>query len=145
MQRVLETEVMNDAAQVAAYAKADFSDSNRWYVEHLSRYYRDRLRVVVDLGCGPADVAILLARAHANVRITAVDGSSEMLTHARRSVAAAGEDGRVSFVHEHVPTSSLTERSFDAVLAKDFLHHLPDPREVRRRRARDGPHSPRDV
>jgi hypothetical protein len=35
MQRVLEPELMEDEAQVAAYARADFSDSNRWFVESL--------------------------------------------------------------------------------------------------------------
>src|SRR5689334_8368025 len=90
MNRVLEPELMNDAEQVAAYARADFSDSNQWYVEHLIADFSHRLQSVIDLGCGPASVAVRLARAKPDIHITAIDGSNEMLEHARRAIAAAG-------------------------------------------------------
>lgn len=43
MERVLEPEIMNDEQQALAYAKADFSTSNQWYVDHLLADYPDKL------------------------------------------------------------------------------------------------------
>jgi hypothetical protein len=34
MERILESEIMGDEQQALAYAKADFSTSNQWYVDH---------------------------------------------------------------------------------------------------------------
>lgn len=127
MKRVLEPEIMDDAAQVAAYARADFSSSNRWFIDQLTGSFFPYLQNVVDLGCGPADIPVQLAKAKSDIRITAVDGSREMLDHARRVVDDAEVRAQVSLFHGYVPQLSLKERSFDAVLSKDFLHHLPDP------------------
>lgn len=127
LKRVLEPELMDDAEQVAAYAQADFSDSNQWYVDHLTEDFSPRLRSVIDLGCGPADVAVRLARGKPDIHVTAVDGSSEMLEHARRAVMEAGVEKQVSPFHGYVPKLPLEDHSFDAILSKDFLHHLPDP------------------
>src|SRR5687767_5306481 len=74
--RILEPEIMDGDAEAVAYARADFSDSNIWYVEHLIAGYSTQLTHVLDLGCGPADVPIRLARAVHHTHITAVDGSA---------------------------------------------------------------------
>lgn len=141
MQRILEAEIMDDALQVQAYAAADFSSSNQWYVENLIATFPDDLAEAIDVGCGPADVAIRLASAHPNVKICAVDGSAEMISRARAAVASAGLDERVRLVCGFVPGLDLPDHSFDAILSKDFLHHLPDPQvfwSEARRLARPG-------
>jgi len=127
MDRVLEPELMNDEQQALAYAKADFSASNQWYVDHLLADYPIELGNVLDIGCGPGDVMLRLASALPSVRITAVDGSSAMIELARNAVRSAGLEQRVTPVQGYVPGLPLEERSFDAVLSKDLLHHLPDP------------------
>ena len=127
MQRTLEPELMEDEQQALAYAKADFSTSNQWYVDHLVADYPDNLRRVVDIGCGPGDVMLRLARAKPNVRITAIDGSAAMIGFAREAVRAADLQARLSAIQGIIPGLPLEERSFDAVLSKDLLHHLPDP------------------
>ncbi|HTT41301.1 MAG TPA: class I SAM-dependent methyltransferase, partial [Burkholderiales bacterium] len=127
MQRTLEPELMEDEQQALAYAKADFSTSNQWYVDHLVADYPDNLRRVVDIGCGPGDVMLRLARAKPNVRITAVDGSAAMIGFAREAVRAADLQARLSAIQGTIPGLALEEHSFDAVLSKDLLHHLPEP------------------
>jgi ubiquinone/menaquinone biosynthesis C-methylase UbiE len=82
---------------------------------------------VVDLGCGPGDIAILLSRAIPTIRITGIDGSPAMLTIARAALRSAGLENRVSFLEGRLPGVELAEGSFDLVLCKDMLHHLPDP------------------
>jgi len=127
MQRTLEPELMEDEQQALAYAKADFSTSNQWYVDHLIADYPDNLGRVLDIGCGPGDVMLRLARAKPNVRITAIDGSAAMIGFAREAVRAADLQARLSAIQGIIPGLALEERSFDAVLSKDLLHHLPDP------------------
>jgi len=127
MERILEPEIMEDAEQALAYAKADFSTSNQWYVDHLLADFPKDLGNVLDIGCGPADVPVRLGRAHSTIRITAIDGSAAMLAHAHKAVAAAGLQKRIATVQGCIPGLPFDEHSFDAVLSKDLLHHLPDP------------------
>ena len=98
MERILEPEIMEDAEQALAYAKADFSTSNQWYVDHLLADFPKNLGNVLDIGCGPADVPVRLARAHPTIRITAIDGSGAMLALAQKAVEAAGLQKRVATV-----------------------------------------------
>ena len=136
MDRVLEPQLMDDEAQSRAYAKADFSASNQRFVDELVDRFRSQLRRVVDLGCGPGDVTIRLARAAPDATITAVDGSPPMIRLARRAVREADVDTRVGLLEAVLPDLPLDAHAFDAVLSKDLLHHLPDPsvlwREVMR-------------
>ena len=127
MNRVLEPELMDDEAQSVAYAKADFSASNQMFVDGLARDFPDRLGTIVDLGCGPGDIDIRLARAAAGATITAVDGSRPMIALAERAVRAAGLERRIALLHGILPGLALADHSADAVISKDLLHHLPDP------------------
>ena len=126
MDRVREAELMDDEAQSIAYANADFSTSNQMFVDGLLRDFPAHLRTVVDLGCGPADVDIRLARAAPAIGITAVDGSQPMIALAGRAVRDAGLEDRIALLHGVVPGLPLFAHAFDAVLSKDLLHHLPD-------------------
>ncbi len=127
MDRILEPEIMEGEAEAAAYARADFSDSNQAYVADVVASFPDRLANVVDLGCGPGDIALRLSRASSATRITGVDGSAAMLAIARAALQSAGLEGRVSLLQGRLPGIALVAGSFDLVLSKDMLHHLPDP------------------
>lgn len=141
MERILEPEIMADPAQTLAYARADFADSIQLFVDGLLRDFPDRLGDVIDLGCGPAQALVRLAQARPGVRITAVDGSHEMIKAARRTLAAAGLDRRITLLHGRIPGLPLADHSYDAIISKDMLHHLPDPMALwseARRLARPG-------
>ena len=127
MERVLEPELMDDEAQSRAYAKADFSASNQRFVDGLAQHFRSYLHRVVDLGCGPGDVDVRLASAAPEAIITAVDGSAPMVALARDAVDASGLAARITVVEGVLPGLPLDAHTFDAVLSKDLLHHLPDP------------------
>jgi SAM-dependent methyltransferase len=128
MERVTEPELMDDEQQSIAYAKADFSTSNQLYVDSLVHDFPTYLRTVVDIGCGPADVVIRLAKAAPHAAITAIDGSAPMIALGRTAARAAGVDDRLTLLHTRIPGPPPASQSFDAVLSKDLLHHLPDPR-----------------
>jgi len=127
---------MDDEQQSMAYAQADFSTSNQLYVDSLVRDFPTYLRAVVDIGCGPADVVIRLAKATPHARITALDGSGPMIALGRSAARAAGVDDGLTLLHTRIPGPPPASQSFDAVLSKDLLHHLPDPgvlwKEVKR-------------
>lgn len=131
MDRMLEPEIMDDRDEAAAYARADFSDSNQAFADRLAEALaRHRVHAalrIVDLGCGPADVTIRIARAVRHAQIVGVDGSHEMLQLAREAVRGAGLSERITLQLERLPGVSLPEREFDVVTSKDMLHHLPDP------------------
>jgi len=129
---------MQDEQQALAYARADFSASNQWYIDQLLQDYPRDLRNVLDIGCGPGDVMLRLATARPGVHITAVDGAEAMIALARAAVRGAGLNDRITLLQGRVPGLALPERSFDAVLSKDLLHHLPDPMVLWREATRLG-------
>ena len=127
MERILEQEIMNDRQQAIAYAKADFSASNQWFVDHVVVDYHDHLINVIDIGCGPADVCIRLAKANPKVKITAIDGSTEMIKLARKAILSEGLEKRITPMQGYMHGLSVGEQCYDAILSKDLLHHLPEP------------------
>ncbi len=127
MHRILEPELMTDAVQCQAYAAADFAWSNQAFVEIVRDLIPPVAATVLDLGCGPADVMIRLAQTRPLLNITAVDGSPAMIQLAIEAIAACGLAGRINAIKGYLPGLPLEAGHFDAVLSKDFLHHLPDP------------------
>ncbi len=137
MDRIPEPEVMDDPAQALAYARADFAVVNQAFVDRFRASFPDfTVGRVVDLGCGPADIPIRLARALPGAHVTAVDASEPMLALARQAVAAAGLVSQIELVAGRLPGLPLPERGFDAVISNSLVHQLPDPlpfwRETRR-------------
>jgi ubiquinone/menaquinone biosynthesis C-methylase UbiE len=127
MERVLEPELMDNEQQSIAYARADFSTSNQFFVDGVIRDFPAHVRQVVDIGCGPGDIPIRLARTARQAMITAIDGSGPMIVLARKAVRAAGIEDRIRLMQTTIPGPPPREHAFDAVLSKDLLHHLPDP------------------
>lgn len=127
MERMLESELMDDQHQAQAYAQADFATSNQWFVDQLVADFGHTLGHTIDLGCGPADVLIRLALAKPDIRITAIDGSAAMIALARVAVQSAGLTQQITLMEGYLPGTPVGRQAYDAVLSKDFLHHLPDP------------------
>ena len=130
MERIPEPELMDDAEQATAYAEADFSEPNRRFLE----LYRERFPTppaggaVLDIGCGPGDITLRLARAWPEVEITGLDGARRMLDLAERALAATPELGeRVSFIHGMIPDAALPRDDYATLVSNSLLHHLHRP------------------
>jgi len=129
--RVPEPELMDDPEQARAYAAADFAEPHERFVALL----RDRLRdlptagAALDLGCGPGDPTLRLARALPGWRLDGVDGSPAMLSLAREAAERAGLAARVRFHTARLPDApaALDGGRFDLVFSNSLLHHLADP------------------
>jgi cyclopropane fatty-acyl-phospholipid synthase-like methyltransferase len=126
---MIEPELMDDREQARAYARADFEEPNAAFVRHLRAHFEplpERAKLV-DLGCGPGDIAVRLARAFPGWTIDAMDGSAAMLQHAREAVQRAGVAERVRLIQQCVPSARLPTDGYDIVLSNSLLHHLHDP------------------
>ena len=136
MPRVPEPELMDTEAQAAAYAAADFGAPNAAFVDHVARVTaqvtpgRQALTgQALDLGCGPADIPIRLARAYPRLRIDALDGAEHMLAHARQALVAEPPDvaARVRLRSARLPDPGLPSRAYDFIFSNSLLHHLHAP------------------
>ena len=127
MNRVLEPELMDDPEQAQVYARADFEEENQGFVDRFVEFYPEvKSGHVLDLGCGPADIPVRLARALPECRVTGVDGSTPMIAIGMEAVRAAGLADRVMLRCERFKDTILTDRA-DAVISNSLLHHVPNP------------------
>jgi SAM-dependent methyltransferase len=129
--RTPEPELMDEAGQARAYAAADFDGPNTAFVGHVEAALGGQAITgrLLDLGCGPADICIRLARRHSSVLIDALDGSDAMLDCAREALAAAGHDiaARIRLLHARLPAPALDGAGYDTITSNSLLHHLHDP------------------
>ena len=130
MERVTEPELMDDEAQALAYAEADFEEPN----SRFAAMFSERVgalpagAAVLDLGCGPGDITLRIARAHPGVHVHGLDGSAAMLVFGNRALASEpGLAERVRFVEGLVPGAALPLARYQAVVSNSLLHHLHDP------------------
>lgn len=129
MLRTTEPELMLDQAQVVAYAAADFAESDNQFVLRFFELFGSQRAVgIMDLGCGPGNITLLLAAACPDCDIVGVDGSAAMLAIASdRASEAAYNTARVRFVEVILPDKSLADNSVQVVVSNSLLHHLHDP------------------
>lgn len=129
--RTVEPELMDDLEQATAYADADFAAPHEAFVDRfVARFGGDATAIVgtaLDIGCGPADVVIRLAKRCPRLVIDGVDGADAMLAIGRERVRAAGLHNRVRLYHALLPTTSLPRVGVDVVTSNSILHHLHDP------------------
>ena len=127
MERILEPELMEDPAQALAYAEADFSAENQGFVERFRDYFPDCTQGhIVDVGCGPGDIPVRLARLLPACRITGIDASRPMIALAETAVRQAELSDRVVFRCERFQELAGASQA-DAVISNSVLHHLPNP------------------
>jgi SAM-dependent methyltransferase len=102
---------------------------------------------LLDVGCGPGNITVDLARRVAPGRTTGIDTSATVIDQARAAAAESGSNAE--FVTADLYALGLPDGSFDVVHAHQVLQHLPDPvaalREMRRLTAPGGVVAVRDA
>jgi ubiquinone/menaquinone biosynthesis C-methylase UbiE len=138
MQRLPERELMDGVEEARNYAGSKYPEVVGGAVERMLEVVRnaDEPLRLIDLGCGPGTIPLLIARARPAWRVTALDASKTMLRIAGVAIKMAGLHERV---HTHLANAKQTDlpaRSFDIVFCNNVLHHMPDPvplwREMKR-------------
>lgn len=139
MQRICEPELMDEAAQARAYAEADFSDTDQALVANILKRLEGcspPLQRLVDLGCGPGNIAFLLADALPSLPLLALDGAAAMLEPAlKRQQAEPGRWPMLRFLQARLPLDdavltvlpSAFQPPFQLLVSNSLLHHLHHP------------------
>jgi ubiquinone/menaquinone biosynthesis C-methylase UbiE len=137
MQRVPEPEVMDDSGEVEAYssatAQAHLNTIDDTLVEHALRLVKGRERGrALDIGTGPGQIVIKLARRLTQWKFVGVDRSPGMIAQAQANLASAGGEvsGRVEFQVADGNRLPFPDSSFDLVLCNSVLHHLAEPEKL---------------
>ena len=159
--RVPELEVMDDSDEVEAYssaaAQAYLDKIDDTFVEHAVRLVAGRSRGrALDIGTGPGQIVLKLARRLPGWQFVGVDRSPNMIRQARVAaglspassllvgapLAAPSNEARVQFFVADGNRLPFPAESFDLVICNSVLHHLAQPQrllnEVARLVKRDG-------
>lgn len=125
--RTLEPEVMDTQEEVSEYLAMDHRTVNERFVEDLYAGGPVGNRVM-DLGCGTAQIPVLLCQRSLDIHVLAVDSSVEMLETARIEVEMGGVVGQVQLAHADCKTMADYEsESVPTVISNSLIHHLPEP------------------
>ncbi|WP_419946210.1 class I SAM-dependent methyltransferase [Candidatus Poriferisodalis sp.] len=81
---------------------------------------------ILDVGCGPASIAVGLARWAHSGHVTGIEVTDEILATAAATVAEAGA-ANVTLANESVYELPYDDGSFDVVYAHQVCQHLSDP------------------
>ena len=134
MERVLEPEVMDTVEEAESYDAMDHSGPNSAFVERLVELGAGGR--VLDIGCGPGHVPLMLVAMLPEAEILGVDLSTEMLRIAEEHRAASAHAERVCFQLGDAKGLEFADGSFDTVCSNTILHHIPDPVPFLREAAR---------
>lgn len=121
---------MDSAEEVEIYA----STAAQYYldaldntlVEHVARLGIDSGRLL-DVGCGPGNIALKIAKRFPQIQVVGVDFSLNMIHAAGAAATAQQLSGRTAFFAGDANRLSFPDQSFDFVLSNSVLHHLHDP------------------
>ncbi len=136
MKRTPEPELMQIPSQVRAYADADFSKSDSMVVKSLEKYLKKVGRtlnqgdLILDMACGPGNIAERIAKNWPLVNVTGIDGSMEMLNEAEDKLSK-NHTKNLSYELIEINSIATGEIHFpfkaDVLVSNSALHHFHDP------------------
>lgn len=134
MRRRPEPEVMSGEDEVSAYASAAAQEhlealDNKFVGQVLQLLPRGGAGNIflLDVGCGPGNIALKLAQRSPQLTIVGLDRSRNMVRAASQAAAEAGVEGQVFFQQASADEIPCPRGQFDVVLSNSVLHHLADP------------------
>lgn len=131
LQRLPEPELMDDAAQVDAYASADWSDSHDRLMRQIMDYFpaESMTGLFLNLGCGPGDDTFRFLRDFPHARVTAIDGAPRMIARAKKDLQIRFPEfrERVEFHVAYIPSPDIPVNDYAGVISNSLLHHFHEP------------------
>lgn len=130
MKRIPEPELMEEEEQARAYAGANFDEPHNRFISLLEEHFPglEITGCVLDLGCGPGDITIRMARAQPGCTVLGIDGSEAMLRWGREIISRTGDAaGRIELSRLRLPAKKPPERRYDIIISNSLLHHLKQP------------------
>ena len=128
LQRTPEPTLFPPEVEAHEYHLMDHSEVNRRFVDDLLQ--RSVGTRVIDLGCGPAAIAIELCHRDESIEMIAVDAEVEMLEIAKREIDAAGLLDRIALHHaDACEMQYYSDEMADTVISNSLIHHLEHPEQ----------------
>lgn len=127
--RILEPEVMDSETEAREYDEMDHREVNERFVNDFLSFC-PQPSDVLDLGCGTAQIPVLLAKATKGCRIMAVDAAVAMLELARFNIEIGGVVGRIQLAQVDAKKLNYAGEMFGAVVSNSIVHHIPEPAGV---------------
>lgn len=128
--RTPEPMIMNDLEQTQQYFEYGQSDtvfraSYLFHAKWASRTIQN-CKKVIDLGTGPANQLIIIAKLNPHIKFYGVDLSEQMIEIARKNCKDLNVEN-VDFIYDDISKlSSVQDSSFDGAISSVALHHLND-------------------
>lgn len=130
LRRTPEPEVMDGAEEVEVYAstaaQSYLEAIDNTLVDHVARLGMDSGRLL-DIGCGPGNIALKIARRLPQMQVVGVDFSLNMIRAASAAAGAQRLSRQAEFFSGDANRLCFPDQSFDFVLSNSVLHHLHDP------------------
>lgn len=123
MYRTLESELMQDPAQVHAFQVGTKDYSVKSFLEFYKTHVNLSTGKIVDLGSGTGEYLIPLSYLYPKLEIVGYDGSDEMVKLARGSVETATSHVQI----RHAEFKDIIDTA-DCVVSTNTLHHMHDPK-----------------
>lgn len=128
---------MSAEDEVSAYASA----AGQKHLDALDNTFVDRVislappggeltGFMLDVGCGPGNIALKIARRCPRLAVVGLDYSRNMLETARRVAGEMDLEKRVFFQQATASQLPFSGGTFNFVLSNSVLHHLSDPAKV---------------
>lgn len=130
LERVLEPEVMNTADKTRDYDAMDHAAVNARFCDDFLAFAGTSgpLRgPVVDFGTGTGLIPIALAQRAEGFPIVAIDLAEHMLAWARKNVARAGLEARITLEKVDAKGTRFGDGTFAATISNSIVHHIPEP------------------
>ena len=127
LDRILEPEVMDSAAEATAYDTMDHAAVNVQFVDDLVASGYPLQGPILDVGTGTARIPIVLCQQLPAVEVVAIDLSEQMLRLADRNIEAAGLIAQIKTEKIDAKKLPFQNTSFAAVISNSIAHHIPQP------------------
>lgn len=100
--------------------------NRRWRRAMVDHIVPSRPKLIADIACGPAGVALQLAD-RTSARVVGVDLTFDMLRQGQRNITARGMAERVHLVAGRAEQTPFADATFDALTFTYLLRYVDDP------------------
>jgi len=131
-ERVPEPEVMQTPEEAFGYEET----ASNAYLDRIDNQFVDHVLsmgivgTILDLGTGPGQIPIKLAKCEPRIKVIGIDLSEEMLKLATERARREQVSSRVSFMLASANSIPVASGSIDLLICNSTLHHFSHPVQV---------------